>query len=233
MKGKTTITIVIGLICLILTAVMFAQFKTIRKIDVTALENMQEAELRSEITSWKTKYEEIVKKLDDTNIKIAEYKENINNNRKTSELLTSELNQSMGLVGLRDVYGSGVVITLSDNEEKVIADDLIDLVNELKLAGAEAISINDQRIVYESYIVNIGGEFININGVQGIESPYIIKAIGNPTYLESGLSKKQFGYIDTKKAEGISVTLERQDNITIYKYSGDLNFEYEQTVTEE
>ena len=86
MKGKTTMTIIIGLICVILTAVMFEQFKTIRKIDVTALENMQEAELRSEITSWKTKNEEVLKKKEDTDLKIEEYRENITNNQKTSEL---------------------------------------------------------------------------------------------------------------------------------------------------
>lgn len=233
MKGKTTMTIIVGLICVILTSVMFMQFKTISKIDVTALENMQETELRNEITSWKTKCEEIEKKLEDTNIKIAEYTENINNNRKTSELLTKELNQLEGLVGLRDVSGSGVVITLEDGEFwQVNASDLIQLVNELRLAGAEAISINDNRVVYESYIVTVQENTIKMDGGNLIQSPYIIKAIGDPTYLESGLSQKQYGYIDTKKSEGKNAKLERQDNITIKKYSGDLNFEYEQTVTE-
>ena len=234
MKGKTTMTIIIGLVCVILTAVMFAQFKTISRIDVTALENMQEEELRSEITNWKTKYEEIQKKLEDTNIKIAEYKDNINNNRKTSELLTSELNQAKGLVGLRDVSGSGVVITLKDGEFwQVDPTDLIQLVNELRLAGAEAISINGNRVVYESYIVSIEGKYITMNGGQKIESPYTIKAIGDPTYLESGLSKKQYGYIDTKNSEGLIASLERKDNITINKYNSDLSFEYEQITTEE
>lgn len=234
MKGKTTMTIIIGLVCVILTAVMFAQFKTISRIDVTALENMQEEELRSEIANWKTKYEEIQKKLEDTNIKIAEYKDNINNNRKTSELLTSELNQAKGLVGLRDVSGSGVVITLKDGEFwQVDPTDLIQLVNELRLAGAEAISINGNRVVYESYIVSIEGKYITMNGGQKIESPYTIKAIGDPTYLESGLSKKQYGYIDTKNSEGLIASLERKDNITINKYNGDLNFEYEQITTEQ
>lgn len=230
MKGKTTMTIIVGLICVILTSVMFLQFKTISKIDVTALENMQETELRNEITSWKTKCEEIEKKLEDTNIKIAEYTENINNNRKTSELLTNELKQLKGLVGLRDVSGSGVVITLEDGEFwQVDSTDLIQLVNELRLAGAEAISINDNRVVYETYIVTIEGNYITMNGGQKIQSPYIIKAIGEPTYLESGLSQKQYGYIDTKNSEGLIASLERQDNITIKKYDGDLNFEYEQT----
>ncbi len=225
MKGKTTMTIVICLICVILTAVIFLQFKTISRIDVTALENMQEEELRSEITSWKTKYENIVSELEATNLKISEYNEKISNNRNASELLTKELSKLEGIIGLRDVSGSGVIVTLSDNENtKINAEDLIKLINELKLAGAEAISINDERIVYDSYIADIGNAFMTINGNQGLVSPYIVKAIGNPTYLESGLAKKQYGYIDTQKTNGKTVSLERKDNIIIKKYSGDLNF---------
>lgn len=228
MKGKTTMTIIVGLICLILTAVMFMQFKTISRIDVTALENMQETELKSEIASWKTKYEEVLKKKEDTNLKIEEYRENITNNQKASELLTNDLNQLTGLIGLREVTGSGVIITLEDNEYvRITPTDILELINELKLSGAEAISINDERIVYNSYVVSPNGTFIQVDGVK-LVSPYVVKAIGNPTYLESGLSKKQYGYIDSKKAEGISVKLERKDNITINKYSRDLEFKYAQ-----
>ncbi len=224
MKGKTTMTIIIGLICVILTAVIFAQFKTISKIDVTALENMQEAELRNEIASWKTKQEDMEKELAETNIKIAEYKESIVNNQEASELLTKELNQLMGVAGLRDVSGNGIVITLTDTDyTKITPNDLIELINELRLAGAEAISINDERIVYDSYVVS--PSFMQINGIRMV-SPYIVKAIGNPTYLESGLSKKQYGYIDLKKSENKTVTLERQDNITMSKTNRDLKFEY-------
>ena len=77
----------------------------------------------------------------------------------------------------------------------------------LKLAGAEAISINEQRIVYDSYIVDLGGTFISINGKREV-SPYIVKAIGNPIYLESELSKKQYGYIDTKLEEGKEIFID-------------------------
>lgn len=225
MKGKTTMTITLGLVCLILTAVIFMQFKTISRIDVTALENMQETELRSEITSWKTKCEDIEGKLEKTNEKIAEYNENITNNQKTSELLSNELNQLTGILGERDVSGNGIIVTISDTENKKVgAEDLISLLNELKMAGAEAISINDERIVYESYVVDLGNGFVSVNGVR-IVTPYVVKVIGNPTYLESGLSKKQYGYIDTKKSEGLDITLQRQDGIYINKYSRDLNFE--------
>ena len=187
---------------------------------------MREDELRTEISNFKQKSEEISKQIEETNLKIAEYEETISTDKEASELLEKELEQQNNLLGKNDVKGSGVIITLTDTkEQKITAQDLRELLNQLKLAGAEAISINGQRIVYDSYLVDIGDTYISVNG-EGIVSPYEVKAIGNPTYLESGLSKKQYGYIDTKLEEGKDVVLTRQDNITINKYNGDLNMEY-------
>lgn len=226
-KGKITITVTIGLMVLILTTVIFIQFKTINQTDITSLENMREDELRTEISNFKQKAEEINKKIEETDSKIAEYDEAIATDKEASEILANELEQQNNLLGKNDVKGNGVVITLTDTRaQKITAEDLRQLVNQLKEAGAEAISINDQRIVYDSYIVDIGTTFIRINGQESIVSPYVVKAIGNPTYLESGLSKKQYGYIDTKLEEGKDVSLVRQDNILIKKYTGDLNMEY-------
>ncbi len=226
-KGKITITVTIGLMVLILTTVIFIQFKTINQTDITSLENMREDELRTEISNFKQKSEEINKKIEETDSKIAEYNEAIATDKEASEILANELEQQNNLLGKNDVKGNGVVITLTDTRaQKITSEDLRQLVNQLKEAGAEAISINDQRIVYDSYIVDIGTTFIRINGQESIVSPYVVKAIGNPTYLESGLSKKQYGYIDTKLEEGKDVSLVRQDNILIKKYTGDLNMEY-------
>ena len=226
-KGKINITVTLGLMVLILTTVIFIQFKTINQTDITSLENMREDELRTEISNFKQKSEEINKKIEETDSKIAEYNEAIATDKEASEILANELEQQNNLLGKNDVKGNGVVITLTDTRaQKITSEDLRQLVNQLKEAGAEAISINDQRIVYDSYIVDIGTTFIRINGQESIVSPYVVKAIGNPTYLESGLSKKQYGYIDTKLEEGKDVSLVRQDNILIKKYTGDLNMEY-------
>lgn len=225
-KGTTTITVTIGLTCLILTAVIFIQFKTINQTDITSLENMREDELRTEISNFKQKAEEISKQIEETNLKISEYEETISTDKEASELLEKELEQQNNLLGKNDVKGSGVIITLTDTRaQKITSEDLRELLNELRIDGAEAISINGQRIVYDSYVVDIGGTYISVNG-ERIVSPYEVKAIGNPTYLESGLSKKQYGYIDTKLEEGKDVTLKRENNIIINKYNGDLNMEY-------
>ena len=78
MKAKITLTICIGCTALILTAVMFTQFKTVDQTDITAIETMREAELRTELASWKTKYEDIETKIEERDSKINEYKQELN-----------------------------------------------------------------------------------------------------------------------------------------------------------
>jgi len=97
------------------------------------------------------------------------------------------------------------------------------LLNELRLAGAEAISINDQRIVHNSYIARINNRHISVNGRRLIP-PFTVKAIGNPVHLESGLSQRHHGFIDMRALEGKTVTVERSDYVTVRGYTGDLSF---------
>lgn len=220
-KGRITMAITLGLICFFLVVIMFIQFNTINQTDITSIKNMRETELKAEMTKWKTRLEETEKKYNDVITKKDEYNANIEDNEKTIKLLEEDLQEAQILLGMTDVTGNGIIVTLEDNEKKSItSDDLLELVNELRLAGAEAISINNERLVINSFTADIDYSFIVVNG-QRISSPYIVKAIGNQSYLESGLIAKQYGYIDNRtKVLGKTVKLERKDNITIKKYEG-------------
>ena len=215
-KNKIIMTIIVGLMCLVLFTVMFMQFKTIEETDITAIENMRESELRTAISEWKTKYEETNTKLEETQKSINEYKSKLDKNEEASELVDQELQESNMLLGKTDVYGEGVVVTLSDNEQQ----------NELKYGGAEAISINDIRITNDTEIAFIDNSYIIIGSEQRISSPYVVKAIGNITYLSSVLSLKDSGFIDKYTSSGKTVSFETRKRIDILKYSGDMSTKY-------
>ncbi len=227
MKGKLTMTITIGIMCAVLLYVMLVQFKTVEETDITEIENMREAELRTEVANWKTKYEEVNKKYEEVTKTIKDYEDKITNNQEASELLQEELEMANMLLGKTDVQGEGIVVTLSDNRErKIEIYDILQLINELKLAGAEAISINDERIIATTDIKEVNSMYIVVDGKR-ITSPYVIKAIGNQTYLESGLTTKDYGYIDRViKAYDKTATVERQDDIKILKYAGEMKLQY-------
>ena len=138
-KGKLTITIIIGFVVLVFTAVIFVQFKTINQTDITALENMREDELKSEISSFKQKVEELSKEIIDTDSKISEYQKAIDSNKEASKLLDEELEKQNNLLGKNDVKGNGVIVTLKDTEgQKITGEDLRALLNELRLARSRS-----------------------------------------------------------------------------------------------
>ncbi len=224
-KENVILSISIGCVALILCLVMFTQFKTIEQTDIVAIETMRETELRSELASWKEKYEEAEIKLEDTNQKIQEYKTQMSSEENATELLKQEFLEAEKFLGYTDVQGEGIMITLKDNDFKNIERfDLISLVNELKLAGAEAIAINDERIVAQTDIALINNRIILVNG-RRISGPYVVKAIGDRKYLESAITIKG-GYLDEIKANDKDITYTVEENIMLPKYQGEMKLDY-------
>lgn len=224
-KEKLTIIITISIMSFILVCVMFAQFRVVNETDIAKIETMGETELEKAIGDWKEKYEKTIDKLEETNSKITEYKDKIQSNEESSELIEKELEQAKETFGLTDVSGDGLIITLTDNDEKsYTAKDLVELVNELREAGAKAISINGERITNITYIVDISTRYIKINNTT-ISSPYEVKVIGTKTYLKSALTIKN-GYYDFKQKEKYNIDIQEKNNIKIEKYNEDVKLKY-------
>lgn len=223
-KEKKIIIITIGLMSLILVCVMFMQFKVVNETDIAEIEFMREDELEQALADWKEKYEEISVRLQDTKDKIKEYKDKSENNEATNELVRKELEEANLILGKTDVIGNGIQVNLEDNENGIYESlDLLNIVNELRAAGAEAISINGERIINLTDIVDVSNSIL-VNSTN-IVSPYTILAIGDENYLKSALSIKN-GYVDTKQKEGYTISVESKKNIKINQYSKNLNLRY-------
>ena len=221
-KDKKTIflSVISGLVCILLVTSMLIQFKTVDKSKEEDLESLRSDELKTQISAYKSKYEETIEQYNENKNKIAEYQSTIDENKESSNLLDKELEQTNTLLGLTDVEGEGVIITLKDTDDAIYtSEDLRTLVNELTNAGAEAISINDNRVINLTEIVTINNSFIVMNGDERLTSPYVIKAIGDKTYLSSTLNLKNSGYVDIMKSNNLYITVEQSNNITIKKYN--------------
>lgn len=231
-KANITMSISILIVCVVLVAVAFVQFKTVEQVNKTDIETMRDEELREQISLWKSKWEEANEQLQETYSKISEYNARLESNEEASELLEAELRKSQLILGTTDVEGEGVVVTLTDTAKNPIeAEDLVDLINELRFAGAEAISINGVRIMNMTDIADIDS-YIIIKPSQRLVSPYVVKAIGNQTYLVSNLCLKNSGFIDKYNNSGKSVKLEKQRNIKIPRYSGSTDIKYMKEVAD-
>ena len=149
--------------------------------------------------------------------------------------LEAQIKNNNKLLGLTEVKGPGIIIRLDDNREIDVEEelvnpnliivhegDLLQIVNELFNAGADAISINGKRIVNTTAIL-CDGNIIRINDeIVGV--PIEIKAIGYPASLYA-LNRPQ-GYLSIMKRDGVIVSTEKKDEITIPKYEGIYKYEY-------
>ena len=228
-KGKITMIITAGIACFVLVLVMTMQFKIVNEADITSIENMRKTELSTELANWKTRYDEVNKQYEETTAMIEEYRNNKESNEQTDNLMNEELDQINITLGKTDVEGEGILITINETDddeiENITSDDLLLIVNALKLAGAEAISINDQRIINMSDIVYIdAASVIRVNG-ERILAPYTIKAIGDSSYLESSLVGNG-GAVDDMRKKEQDVTIQKENNVKISKYNGDIETKY-------
>lgn len=225
MKEKIILAISMGCVAFILTMVIFTQFKTVDETDITAIETMRETELREEIAAWKKKYDEIDVKLKETDNKISEYNKELDNNQNSSKILEAEVKEAEKKLGYTDVKGEGIVVTISDGENNIEYLDILDLVNELNSAGAEAISVNDERIVSTTDITQVELRIILVN-TRKISGPYTIKAIGDKKALEAALVIKG-GYVDRLKiVDGKGIEIKQEDNIIVPAYTKEQKVEY-------
>lgn len=238
-KEKSVMAVTIGIACFSLMLVMFMQFKVVKQIDITSIENMREEDLRSELSDWRSKYTEIKERYDELVTKIEEYQTEKESDEKTSELLQKELDQLELALGTTEVEGEGITIILTDNggiklsgEEvnvsSITDSDLLIVLRELWSAGAEAISINGNRIVAMTDIFLRSSDKNKIMQIDSkrITSPYVIKAIGNKSYLESAAKSKD-GKLSSLQEAGHSVEIQSNNRtITVEAYNGTIDAKY-------
>lgn len=233
MNKELRIAIILGVMCFFLTTAIVIQMNTVSKSTTTVGKTLVENELRDSVSRWKQKYENAVKNLEGKESELDKLREKVSSTDKTQSNLSTKLYNYNSLLGNTEVIGKGVVITVTDGDglagwanDYIVHDgDLYELVNALKNAGAEAISINDQRIVSKSSIT-CAGNVVLING-EKVGVPFVIKAIGSPNRLFGAITIAD-GYMDWMIRDGVDVDIQKIDKETIVipKYDGVYKYNY-------
>lgn len=232
-KGKTTLVITIAIACFALATIMSMQFKIVKQTDITSIDVMREEELRQELANWKQLYKEAQEQYQSKIENLNEYRQKEQSTEESSKLVEKELQQTAMYLGKTDVKGQGITIKIKDidtnnreNEgiDPISEEDLLIIVDYLRLAGAEAISINEERIINMSDIAYVNSSIIFVNQKR-VLAPYVIKAIGDSTKLQSTLLGNG-GYIELLKTIGFDITIEQSDEVKIPKYNGEIGYKY-------
>lgn len=232
MKNKNAY-IAIGIVCVVLGAALTVQIRTMQGENSAVSQAFANSELKDTLLEWKEKSENAETDLEESIKKLEKLRDTSTANGNSSEEKQEELKKYNQILGLTDVTGEGIVMTVTDSAQSSTAidmnnliihdSDLRSLVNELSNAGAEAISINDERIV-STTAITCAGNVILINGNK-VGSPFTIKAIGNQESLYGAITRAG-GYTYGLKARSIQVETKKSNNIQISRYTGALTQKY-------
>lgn len=237
MSSKLRSQISIAIVCVILGFMLTYQFKALMKQEnIFNLGSATSTDVTVEINQYKAQKKELETKVSELQTKLDAYEKAAAAESDVSKNLLTELENARLFTGVYDVHGEGVVIYLDPTTdlfgtttgEHITDKHLVYLINELRFAGAEAISINDIRIMGLTGIRNAGNYIlINDNDKVSFSKRITIKAIGNKDLLYSGLSFPEV-FSDFK---GIcTVKYEKTNDVKITKYAKTYRFEYAKPV---
>ena len=188
----------------------------------------KEDQLRERILEVQRENTELEKHFRDLQQKVSEKEKEVSLTQKNTSTIQKDLEAFRLMTGLIEATGEGLVIIMEDsayasdaqnpNDFIVHEQDVRNVVNELFAAGAEGISINDQRLIHSSAIRCVGPTII-VNNTKSA-APFEIKAVGNATTLYQALHLPG-GVIDTLTSWGITIKVEKSNEIRLPAYLGE------------
>lgn len=220
---------------LVLGVVLSLQFRAMSAVSTPQAN--QRADLIALVKSLEAERNKLSADLSDTRSRLVEIEAALGKGQSVRAELMSQFETARLQAGLAGMTGPGVVVRMADSPRKpsgeddpyffIVHDvDIQALVNELWAAGAEAITVNDQRIVTRSSIRCVGPTIlVNANR---LASPYVIKAIGPAADMEGGL-RMPGGYLDSMSPlinNGGEVVVSRMQEVSVVPYQGSLGYRY-------
>lgn len=226
------------LVSIFLGMILSIHYKTVNKsVGEGVLPVQRSQQLAAELKNVQSDKEALINRVTELESRIEQYeKSEVDKNIYAENLYKDAMKYRM-LAGYVDLEGEGIILEINDPPADLqfgvgytIVDELdliLQVISILNAADAEAISINDQRYTSFTEIVRAGNH-IEINGVSN-SSPIVIRAIGNPSTLESALSIKG-GMIWYLRNLDYVVHIRQDENIFIPRYRKIKEFIYAEPV---
>lgn len=235
MSKKFSISLLI--VSILLGIVIGLQVRTIKKnLSVETPEGvLRSKELAIELKKVREERDNQRAEIEKLNNLIMDYESRYKNRDDKTKILYDEIEKFKKLAGLTDVSGKGIILTINDVSEintklSSILDNpeiILRIISVLNSSGAEAISINGQRV--SAYTeVEKAGHFLQVNGVN-ISSPIIIKAIGDKDTVIPALNIKT-GVIDILRNYKFDVVVSEDDNVIVEKINLPKDFKYAESI---
>lgn len=223
MKKLTSAQLAVAVVCVVLGVMLALQFRV-------------QQDIKSTLPYQRS--EELTQMIKDLEVERDKLRAEVTALRNGAPGSSDELSRARIQAGLSDMAGPGIVMTMNDSKKPsqpnedpnlflIHDDDVLKVINELRAAGAEAISINGQRVVAMTEI-RCAGPTISINHTL-TAPPLEIRAIGDPTTLENAL-RMRGGVIESLSLWGIEISLRRDQAVQVPAYNGSMQLNFAKPV---
>jgi uncharacterized protein YlxW (UPF0749 family) len=200
-------------VAVLIGALAFAMTTQIAQDDATDYTSVRGVELVELLKSIDAANERLATQIDE----LTETRDDLLSSTRRTEGAEKEARERSEqlaiLAGSAGASGPGVEVTIDDPDEAVSANHLLDAVQELRDAGAEAIVINGTaRVVAQTYFLD--DERAVVIGGREVQRPFVIEAIGDPDTMSEAV-KFRGGLIDRVANVGGEATVVERDKVTI------------------
>lgn len=232
---KVLSQLVVAIVCAFLGFLLTYQFKQLSVANSGDID-YDSADILSEIEILKKEKEDLQKNNEILSEELKQLEDAAAREGEIEGKIKKQLDNVRMQIGLLDVKGPGVVITLAlknsvfgtngtQTVNTVSEEEIINLINSLWYAGAEAISINEMRITPQTGI-KMAGSSISIGSAGRVDpnSEIVIKAIGDKNKLNLAVNFP--GVLDYGALKSYSSDVKQIDDITIVKTTQSLRYEY-------
>lgn len=221
--------ITVALICMLLGFFLVTQLRG-QESYTHRLSEQTDQNLGQIIKDLSTETDTLRSETVDAQIRLYKYESEMASRKTILNEAAQNLENLKVLAGLTLVAGEGIEIAISDKKHVLIGSDLLVVIEELRAGGAEAISLNNKRIVTGAAFEKKKKK-IYLNGVQ-LDTPYKIRAIGNSKILYQAITMPGGIRDALSSLEGVSFKIKRQEEISIPAVKGKKDYSYATPIKE-
>ncbi len=211
---KTGKVFALTIVCLIMGIIVAWQFGSVKaNQQIASFEKKNVSELVEDILQERSNNEKLQQRIEELQVELDAFDSEERVDQDTMRQLQNEVKAARIIAGLETVRGTGLLIELDAEGDRVIEDrHMLELINELRASDVQAMAVNDERIVATTEIRK-AGRYLMVNGRQ-LVTPYTIKAIGDPQKMENSL-RLLGGIVEKFNLYNFKVTLTQSEDIIV------------------
>lgn len=202
----------VALACAVVGFLLVAQVRATENLG-ERLEAEREEDLAQILADLSAQTDRLQSEYTELQLTLLAFESTAENEALARRSLQRRLDELRILAGVVPAEGEGVMFTVTDPERAVTQELMVDTVQELRDAGAEALAVNDVRLIASSAFVTRNGRLV-VDG-HPLEPPYRIAAVGPADTMAKALAIPGGAVDSLESAAGVSTVVEQRAQVTV------------------